>query len=218
MKTFFSRISTWFENAGQTSRTPDLQAVLRPAIQRDLPVTDLLERRIVALDRAIDDETAAQVIARLFFLESRESDTPVQLWVNSPGGATAAGLALIDAMKDLSAPVYTHGYGTVDSMAAIIVACGEKRFAESDAVFSLSRAWIYSPGRKTGKLKKVNGPMGEELDLLNENLCKILSEATGKSLGQIEEILDENPLLTARCAQEYGLIDEIRNLPVDATG
>ena len=86
----------------------------------------LLKDRIILLGSPIDDDVANLIIAQLLFLESQDPDKEIHFYINSPGGSVTAGLAIYDTMQYIKAPVCTYCVGQAASMAAVLLAAGEK--------------------------------------------------------------------------------------------
>ena len=59
----------------------------------------LLRERIICVRGQVNDAMASVVTAQLLFLESEHPDKPVYMYINSPGGAVTAGMAMYDTMQ-----------------------------------------------------------------------------------------------------------------------
>src|SRR3989338_2884167 len=86
----------------------------------------LLKDRIIFLGGPINDAVANTVIAQMLFLELQDSKKDIQLYINSPGGSVTAGMAVYDTMQYLKPDVATTCIGLAASMAATLLAAGEK--------------------------------------------------------------------------------------------
>src|SRR5699024_2490847 len=91
----------------------------------------LLEDRIIFLTGEINDQTADSVVAQLIFLEAKDADKDISLYINSPGGSVSAGLAIYDTMNYVKCDVNTICVGMAASMGAFLLSSGAKgkRFA-----------------------------------------------------------------------------------------
>ena len=89
--------------------------------------SELLNSRVLLLEGEVNDVTCNGLIKSMLVLEHQSATEPITLIINSPGGSVTAGLALIDTMQSLDCPVITVGEGVVASMAAVILACGDRR-------------------------------------------------------------------------------------------
>ena len=168
----------------------------------------LLKDRIVFITGGIDDELANLVVAQLLFLSNEDPKSDVHLYVNSPGGAVSAGLAVYDTMQYLRCDVATYNVGLCASMGAIVLCGGAKgkRF-----LLPNSRTLLHQPligGVLEGSATDL-AIEAEEIIRLRKALYHILSSRTGKDLEQVEKDCDRNKWLDAQDSIEYGLADQI---------
>jgi len=174
----------------------------------------LLKENIVFIGTPIDDSVANLVIAQILFLASEDPQKDISLYINSPGGVTTSGLAILDTMNFVQPDIVTYCVGQAASMAAVLLAAGAKgkRFA-----LPYSRIVIHQP--------HAQGLGGQAADLdiqtreilrTREILNRILANATGQPLDKIERDVDRDYIMDARQALEYGMIDRVisrRELP-----
>ena len=114
----------------------------------------LLKDRIVLLGTPIDDHVANLLIAQFLYLQSEDPKKDIDLYVNSPGGAVTAGLAIYDTMQMVSCDVRTYCVGQAASMGALLLAAGAagKRYALPNA-----RIMIHQPlGGVEGSASDIN--------------------------------------------------------------
>ncbi len=166
----------------------------------------LLKDRIVFLGVAIDDDVANLIVAQLLYLESEDPDKEIHFYINSPGGLVSAGLAIYDTMQYIKAPVSTYCMGQAASMAAILLAAGEKgkRYALPHA-----RILIHQPmGGFSGQATDVEIQAREMLRLKHE-LNQILTQHTNQPIDRIERDTDRDYYMSGEQASEYGLIDAV---------
>jgi len=166
----------------------------------------LLKDRIVFLGVGIDDDVANLVIAQLLYLESEDPDKEIHFYINSPGGLVSAGLAIYDTMQYIKAPVSTYCMGQAASMAAILLAAGEKdkRFALPHA-----RIMIHQPmGGFSGQATDVE-IQAREILRLKQELNEILARHTSQPIERIERDTDRDYYMSGEQASEYGLIDAV---------
>ena len=166
----------------------------------------LLKDRIVFLGVAIDDDVANLVVAQLLYLESEDPDKEIHFYINSPGGLVSAGLAIYDTMQYIKAPVSTYCMGQAASMAAILLAAGQKgkRYALPHA-----RILIHQPmGGFSGQATDVEIQAREMLRLKHE-LNEILTRHTNQPIDRIEQDTDRDYYMSGEQASEYGLIDAV---------
>src|SRR5258705_11546367 len=86
----------------------------------------LLKDRVVLLGAQVDSDLANVVIAQLLFLDSEDPGKDIMLYINSPGGDVAAGLAIYDTMQFLNCDVATYCMGQAASMGSFLLAAGTK--------------------------------------------------------------------------------------------
>lgn len=166
----------------------------------------LLEDRIIFLCDEVNDATASLVVAQLLYLEAKDPDKDINLYINSPGGSVSAGLAIYDTMNFIKCDVCTTCIGMAASMGAFLLSSGAKgkRFALPN-----SEIMIHQPlGGARGQASDVR-IQAEHLLRTKQRLNKILSENTGKNIATIEVDTDRDNYLTAEQAAEYGLIDKV---------
>jgi len=166
----------------------------------------LLKERVVFLVGPIEDYTANVVVAQLLFLESENPDKDIHLYVNSPGGAVTAGMAIYDTMQYIKPDVSTMCIGQAASMGAVLLAGGAKgkRFC-----LPHSRVMVHQPlGGFSGQASDFD-IHAREILRVRERLNQILADHTGQTLEKIAEDTERDRFLEAEEAKEYGLIDEV---------
>jgi ATP-dependent Clp protease protease subunit len=166
----------------------------------------LLKDRIVFLGTPIDDDVANLIIAQTLFLESEDPEKEISLYINSPGGSVTAGLAVYDTMQYVRSPISTICLGQAASMAAVILAAGQKerRFA-----LPHSRVLIHQPmGGVQGQATDIEIHAREILQL-RERLNEILSRTTGQPIDKIKHDTERDYYMSSQDACEYGLIDAV---------
>ncbi len=166
----------------------------------------LLRDRIVFLGTAISDDIANVIIAQMLFLESEDPDKDIHFYINSPGGLVTAGLAIYDTIQYIKPKVETLCMGQAASMAAILLAAGQKgkRFALPHA-----RIMLHQPmGGFQGQATDVD-IQAKEILRLREDLNQILVTHTGKPVEQIQRDTDRDFYMSGEQAKDYGLIDEV---------
>ena len=166
----------------------------------------LLKDRIVFIGQEIDDHVANIVIAQLLFLESEDPDKDIYLYINSPGGIVTAGLAIYDTMQYVKCPVSTICVGQASSMAAVLLAAGEKgkRIALPNA-----RIMIHQPlGGAQGQATEIE-IQAREILRVRETINGILSKHAGQTLEKVAADTDRDFFMSAAEASAYGIIDRI---------
>ena len=166
----------------------------------------LLEDRIVFLTGEIDFRTANSVVAQLIYLESKDPNKDIYLYINSPGGSVTDGMAIYDTIQYIKCDVNTICVGFAASMGAFLLSSGTKgkRYALPN-----SEIMIHQPsGGVQGQATEI-AIVAEHILKIREKMNKILSENTGKPLEQIAHDVDRDYYMTAQEAVEYGLVDQV---------
>lgn len=168
----------------------------------------LLSARIVLLTGAISDDVADSIVSQLFYLESDDPGKDIFFYLNSPGGAVTAGLAIYDTMQYVSCDVATICLGQAASMAAVLLAGGTKG---KRMAFPNARMMIHQPlGGAEGQASDMEIQV-KEMCRVKKRLNEILVHHTGQPLKVIERDTDRDFFLTAEEAVGYGLVDQIIN-------
>lgn len=174
----------------------------------------LLKENIVFIGTPIDDNVANVVIAQILFLAAEDPEKDISLYINSPGGITTSGLAILDTMNLVEPDIVTYCVGQAASMAAVLLAAGTKgkRYA-----LPYSRILIHQPHASGlgGQAADID-IQAREILRTREILNGILSHATGQPLDKISRDVDRDYILDAQQAVEYGMIDRVitrRELP-----
>jgi len=166
----------------------------------------LLEDRIIFLTGEINDQTADLIVAQLIYLEGKDPDKDIMMYINSPGGSVSAGLAIYDTMNYITCDVCTTCVGICASMAAVILSSGAKgkRYALPN-----SEVMIHQPlGGVQGQASDI-AITADHILKTRKKLNKILSDNSKASIEQIEKDTDRDNYMSAKDALEYGLIDKI---------
>ncbi len=166
----------------------------------------LLEDRIIFLSGEITDEVANSVVAQLIFLEGKDPDKDISLYINSPGGSVSAGLAIYDTMNFIKCDVTTICVGLAASMGAFLLSSGAKgkRYALPN-----SEVMIHQPlGGARGQASDIE-IQANHIKRIKQKINKILSENSGQPIEKVEADTDRDNYMTAEEALAYGLIDKI---------
>ena len=166
----------------------------------------LLEDRIVFLGEEVTDVSASLVVAQLLYLEGRDPDKDIQLYINSPGGSITAGMAIYDTMQYIKCDVSTICVGMAASMGAFLLTAGAKgkRFALPN-----SEIMIHQPlGGVQGQATDIQ-IHAERIIKMKQHLNEILAERTGQPLDQVMADTERDNFMSAEEAKAYGLIDEV---------
>lgn len=166
----------------------------------------LLRDRIIFLGAPINDMVANSVIAQLLFLASRDSEKPIQFYINTPGGSVTAGLAIYDTMQYIKSPVSTVCVGMAASMGAVLLGAGAagKRFALPNSQIMLHQV----AGGVSGEAIEIE-ITAKQIVKIRERLNTIISKHTKQPIAKVEKDTDRDFYLTPEEAKDYGLIDEV---------
>ena len=166
----------------------------------------LLRERIVFLGTPINGQVANVIVAQLLFLDREDSERDISLYINTPGGEIAAGLAIYDTMQLIQAPVSTIAVGMTASFGTILLTAGAegRRYALPHATIHMHQPLGGVQGQATD-IEIAAREILRKRDLLNE----ILRRHTGMDQAQIDKITDRDYYMTAEQAIEFGIIDKI---------
>ena len=183
--------------------------IINPCVVDGNMISDVfsknLKDRVIHLVGPINDEMAATVVAQLLYLAG-EGDGDISMYINSPGGAVSAGMAIYDTMQYIKPDVSTICVGIAASMGAVILSGGAKG---KRGILKHGEVMIHQPS---------GGMEGQATDLLitaehirqvKNTLNQILTENTGKSLEEVARDTDRDCFMTAEEAVEYGVVDHI---------
>lgn len=166
----------------------------------------LLEDRIIFLGEEVNDASASLVVAQMLYLEAKDPDKDIQLYINSPGGSITAGMAIYDTMQYIKCDVSTICVGMAASMGAFLLTAGAKgkRFALPN-----SEVMIHQP---------LGGMQGQATDIkihadriikMREKLNAIMAERSGQSIEKVTQDTERDNFMSAEEAKAYGLIDGV---------
>ncbi len=173
----------------------------------------LLRDNIVFIGMPIDDRVANIVIAELLFLEAQDPERDIYIYINSPGGYVAAGLAIYDTMQYIRSDVHTICMGQAASMAAVLLAAGKKG---KRSALPHARIMIHQPmGGSEGQASDIE-IYAKEIVRMRERLIDILATHSGQDPEKIRIDSDRNFFMSGEEAKEYGLIDQVITRKGDA--
>lgn len=168
----------------------------------------LLKDRIIFVNGPVNDQMANIIIAEMVFLEKENAKEDIQMYIQSPGGSVAAGLAIYDAMQYLKPNIVTIGMGMVASMASILLSAGApgKRFMLPHSRVMIHQVRLTGLPRMTAtELMIENAEMQKNKVLLNE----ILAKHTGKDVKKVTQDTELDNWMSAEEAVKYGLVDKV---------
>jgi len=166
----------------------------------------LLKERIIFLNGPVEDMTASVICAQLLFLESENPSKDIFMYINSPGGVVTSGMAIYDTMEYIRPDVSTVCIGQAASMGSLLLTAGAagKRHCLPNA-----RIMTHQPsGGFQGQATDIE-IHAKEIISLRSRLNKIYEKHSGKTLKQIEKIMERDTFMSPTEAKEMGLIDEV---------
>jgi ATP-dependent Clp protease protease subunit len=192
-----SLIPTVVETSGRGERFFDIYSLL-------------LRNRIVFLGTPINDQISNLIVAQLLYLSSEDPESPIQMYINSPGGQVYAGMAIYDTMQMIPNPISTLAVGMTASFGTILLTAGTKgqRYALPNATIHMHQPL----GGAQGQASDIE-IQAREILRLKDSLNLILANHTGKSIKTIEHDTNRDFYLNASGAVEYGLVDQVMELP-----
>jgi ATP-dependent Clp protease protease subunit len=185
------------ENTGRGERAYDIYSLL-------------LKERIIFLGTPIDDQVANVIVAQLLFLTHEDPEKEIQMYINSPGGVIYAGLAIYDTMQMIPNPISTVAVGVTASFGTVLLAAGTKgrRYALPNATIHMHQPLGGAQGQATDIEIQA-----KQILRLKSLLLGIMAKHTGQPLEVIERDSDRDYYLEADKAVEYGLVDQVLQVP-----
>lgn len=170
----------------------------------------LLRNRIVFLGTPINDQVANVIVAQLLFLSNQDPEALIQMYINSPGGQVYAGMAIYDTMQVIPNPISTLAVGMTASFGTVLLTAGTKghRFALPNATIHMHQPL----GGAQGQASDIE-IQAREILRLKDQLNQILATHTGKAIETIEHDTNRDFYLDAKGAVEYGLVDQVMEIP-----
>ncbi len=166
----------------------------------------LLRERVIFLNGAIDDGTAALITAQLLYLESENPKKQIDLYINSPGGMVHSGLAIYDTMQYIKSPVSTLCMGMAASMGSFLLMAGEagQRIALPNA-----RIMLHQPsGGFQGQASDIERH-AEDIVRTKRRLNELYAKHCHRSYEDVERTLDRDHFMSAEEAKEWGIVDRV---------
>lgn len=166
----------------------------------------LLKDRIIFLTGQVEDHMANLIVAQLLFLEAENPEKDISLYINSPGGVITVGMSIYDTMQFIKPQVSTICVGQACSMGSFLLAAGApgKRYCLPN-----SRVMIHQPlGGYQGQATDIE-IHAQEILKVKARMNDLLAHHTGKSVEEIQRDTERDRFLSAKEAQEYGLVDHI---------
>ncbi len=160
------------------------------------------------LDTDVNEHSASLIVAQMLFLESEDTSSPINFYINSPGGSVTAGMGIYDTMQFIKSPVHTYVFGQAASMGSLLAQAGEPghRYMMPHA-----RHMIHQPsGGARGMVSDIEITY-KEIQRLKEELTRVYVQhnSAGKTFEQLTKDMDRDTWMTSKQSLDYGLIDKI---------
>ncbi len=170
----------------------------------------LLRNRIVFLGTPINDQVSNVIVAQLLYLSAEDSESPIQMYINSPGGMVYSGMAIYDTMQMIPNPISTLAVGMTASFGTVLLTAGTKgqRYALPNATIHMHQPL----GGAQGQASDIE-IQAREILRLKDRLNEILAIHTSQSIETIERDTNRDYYLDAQAAVEYGLVDQVMDTP-----
>jgi ATP-dependent Clp protease protease subunit len=170
----------------------------------------LLRNRIIFVGDEINDQTSNVIVAQLLYLSNQDPESPIQMYINSPGGVIYSGMAIYDTMQMVPNPIATVAVGMTASFGTVLLTAGTKgqRYAQPHATMHMHQPLGGAEGQATEIAIQAR-----EIIRLKTRLTEIMSYHTGKPLEVIEHDTERDFFLTAEQAVDYGLVDHVMQIP-----
>jgi ATP-dependent Clp protease protease subunit len=167
----------------------------------------LLKDRIVFVGTGVESQMANAIIGQLLFLEANDPNEDIYMYINSPGGHVSAGMAIYDVMRYVKPDIVTLCVGQAASMGCFLLAGGTpgKRFSLPHSRIMMH---VISGGQQ-GNMWDVDVHY-EEMKTVNQEVLEVFAQNTGKTISEIETALQRDKYMSPSEAQEFGIIDDIR--------
>ena len=185
-------------------RTPNIIEESRNGLISYPIADDMMRDRKISLLGTVDDESVNSLIMQLLYLEKNAPGEEITFYINSGGGEVGNGLALYDVMQHISSPVHTICVGMAASMAAVILAGGDRRYLRPHAEVMIHQPSGGTSGRASDILVAADH-IRQRKQVINQ----ILSRRTGKPLEQVATDSERDYWMNPEDALSYGIVDEI---------
>lgn len=166
------------------------------------------DKRAVYLWGVVDDKSAREVTTKLLLLEADKPGTPINFYINSPGGVVTSGMVIYDTMKMITSPVHTICMGLAASMGSILLSGGEKG---NRYIYPHGEVMIHQPSLG-GYIRGVSSDLeiqAKQTQRVKHIGAKILADNCGKTIDEIMRDFDRDYWMDAEEAIKYGIADKI---------
>ena len=166
----------------------------------------LLEDRIIFVGEPVQAGMVNSIIAQLLFLEKKDPDKDIIMYINTPGGEVYSGMAIYDVMQYVKCDVSTVCVGLAASMGSILLAWGTKGKRYS---LPHSKIMIHQPlGGAEGQASDIV-IQAEEILKVKNMFIELMAKHTGQKVDVVANDMERNKWMNAEEALKYGIIDKI---------
>lgn len=166
--------------------------------------SELLKARNIFINCAITPEFASAITQTLLYLNGENKNEPIHIYVSSPGGSVYDGLAIIDVINAIKAPVHTYALGLAASMGALIFLAGQKRVMMPNAYLMLHQPLGGAQGQ-TSDIELIS----KQFSTIKHRINLLISNRSKLKLKEVASLTDRDCYIDAGRAFELGLCDEI---------
>ena len=166
----------------------------------------LLKSRQIVVSGEVNEDLVEKIVKQLLVLEA-DSDKPIYLYIDSPGGSIDDGFGLYDMIRFIKAPVYTIGMGLIASMGVTLFLSvpKERRFSLPNSHFLIHQPLM---GGSRGVATDIE-ITAQEITKSRETLTQLIADATGKDFETVKKDTERDHWLTATEALDYGIAGKI---------
>ena len=166
----------------------------------------LLKERIIFVSGPVHDGMSSLIVAQLLHLEAENPSKEISMYINSPGGVVTSGLSIYDTMQYIRPEVATLCLGQAASMGSLLLTAGakNKRFALPNA-----RIMVHQPsGGFQGQAADIEIHARAFLEI-RARLNEIYAKHTGRTVEEVEKVMDRDTFMLPSTAKDFGLIDDV---------
>ena len=168
----------------------------------------LIDARTILISDPVDHKLTAKVTAQLLFLDHQDSEKPIKIFINSPGGSVYDGFAIYDMIRFIRPRVKIISAGLSASAATVIMLAADK---EDRLALPNSRIMIHQPSMRFQGVAEDVRRTAEEVVKIKKKINEMYADETGQPLEKVEEDTDRDYWMSPYEAVEYGLISRVVN-------
>ena len=169
--------------------------------------TKLLSQRKVFIEGEISSESACEFVKKILVLNEEDTDKPIDVLINSPGGEINSGMVIYDVIHASKAPIRMFCIGRAYSMGAVLFASGN----HGRYMLPHSELMLHEPllGNRIGGNSSSIQSISESLLEMKRKMNQILAKHTGKSEEEVERATSYDHYYSPEESKEFGLCDQV---------